>query len=144
MFDSAVAFNQDIGAWNTSLVDNMEWMFRNAQSFNQNISDWDTSSVVEMGMMFRVAESFDQDIGGWDVTSVQNMRWMFDGVTLSTDNYDSLLIGWAEQEVQQGVQFDGGDSRYTTGDAAGARDTLVDSYEWEITDGGQVPPGQEP
>lgn len=66
------------------------------------------------------------------------MRMMFREVQLSTSNYDSLLVGWAPQEVQEDVVFSGGDSRYSAGDAAEARQTLIDKG-WEITDGGQAP-----
>jgi len=50
--------------------------------------------------MFKQATSFDKNLGGWDVTNVTDMTEMFSGVTLSTANYDSLLIGWAAQNVQ--------------------------------------------
>ena len=34
-------------------------------------------------------------IGCWDVSKVTNIGDMFSGATLSTDNYDTTLIGWA-------------------------------------------------
>ena len=51
------------------------------------------------------------------------MANMFYHVTLSTANYDALLIGWAAQAVEPNVQFSGGNSKYTAG--ATARNTLV-------------------
>ena len=36
----AVAFNQDIGQWDVSKVDDMQEMFRDAEAFNQNLSTW--------------------------------------------------------------------------------------------------------
>ena len=42
MFSVAIKFNQNIGAWNTSQVQDMWRMFYNAMSFNQNIGSWDT------------------------------------------------------------------------------------------------------
>ncbi|MDG5813891.1 hypothetical protein QA601_02280 [Chitinispirillales bacterium ANBcel5] len=63
------------------------------------------------------------------------MRWMFEGVTLSVENYDTLLKGWATQELKEGVEFNGGNSKYSA-EAANARNTLVDDFGWTITDGG--------
>jgi hypothetical protein len=62
---------------------------------------------------------------------------MFDGVTLSTANYNSLLIGWATQTVKNGVSFHGGNSKYSPGAAATARAVLIGTYGWTIIDGGE-------
>lgn len=112
-------------------------MFKGAKSFNQDISGWDVSSVIEMGDMFEGATSFNQDIGSWNVSNVKYMYNMFKGVTLSTTNYNSLLIGWAGQTVQNGVTFSGGNSTYSPGAAADARAVLTGTTNnWTITDGG--------
>ena len=51
-FDQAAAFNQPIGAWDTSKVTDMMFAFYGAEAFDQNISAWDTSSVTYMEDMF--------------------------------------------------------------------------------------------
>jgi hypothetical protein len=61
------------------------------------------------------------------------------GVTLSTTNYDALLIGWAAQNVLSNRTVNFGNSQYTAGGAAeAARNTLTTTYGWTISDGGSV------
>ena len=140
MFLNATSFNQNIGSWNVSSVTNMRFTFRNASSFNQDISGWNVSSVTDMLAVFYDATSFDQNIGSWNVSSVTNMGSMFFGATLSTANYDALLIGWNNlSTLQNNVSFDGGNSVYTLGGAAEtARTNLINTYGWTITDGGGI------
>jgi hypothetical protein len=68
------------------------------------------------------------------VTSLVNAASMFNGVTLSTSNYDLLLNGWAMQPVQSNVIFSGGNSQYT---AVLSRGYLISTKLWTITDGGE-------
>ena len=46
---------------------------------------------------------FKQDIGDWDVSNVRNMGAMFDYTRRSAENYDSILLGWHGQELEQVV-----------------------------------------
>jgi len=134
MFRDADLFNGNISIWDTSKVDTMIQMFYSSNNFNQDIGNWNTSSVTTMNAMFYAATSFDQDIGDWNISNVADCSVMFLGVTLSTSNYDSLLIGWDSQLVQNDVIFDGGNSEYCLG--ASARQDLNETYNWTITDGG--------
>ena len=77
MFLNADDFNQDIGGWDVSNVNNMREMFAYNASFNQDIGSWDVSNVEYMNEMFAYNASFNQDIGGWDVSNVINMSEMF-------------------------------------------------------------------
>jgi len=71
------------------------------------------------------------------VSNVTDMRSMFYGVTLSTANYNSLLMGWASRDVQSEVTLDGGNSKYSSGAPADARAVLTgEPNNWTITDGG--------
>ncbi|MGB3676690.1 MAG: BspA family leucine-rich repeat surface protein, partial [Candidatus Nanopelagicales bacterium] len=147
MFDGATAYNQPmpsaVGAWNTSGVTSMERMFQSATAFNQDISSWNTASVTNMASMFKGATAFDQDISSWNVTALAE-NWgvggaadMFEGVTLSTPNYNALLVGWGGQNVNSGISFDGGGSKYSAGPPTAARAVLADApNSWSITDGG--------
>ena len=57
----------------------MAEMFNGAESFNQQVGDWDTSMVEDMFRMFQDAKSFNQPIDGWDTSNVTDMDDMFDG-----------------------------------------------------------------
>jgi surface protein len=81
MFRGATAFNQPIGAWDTSQVEDMGSMLYDASSFNQPIGTWDTGKVKYMGRMFLGATSFNQPIGAWDTSRMTDMCLMFNRAT---------------------------------------------------------------
>jgi hypothetical protein len=62
------------------------------------------------------------------------MENMLDNSGLSTDNYDNILIGWSEQELQPDVHFGAQNINYCNG--ADAKQSLIDTFGWTITDGG--------
>jgi surface protein len=165
MFGSS-DFNGDISGWDTSSVTSMADMFSNS-AFIGDISNWDTSSVTDMSSMFEGA-AFDGDISSWDTSSVTSMAYMFDSSvgedqvlfdqnlaswnvgalldasdmfgagSLSTSNYDALLIGWAAQPTKADVAFSAGSALYSEA-AASARAVLTGERGWIITDGGLGP-----
>ena len=139
MFSVAKAFSGDLGAWDVSNVTDMNNMFFAAISFNGDIGQWDVSNVTNMRLMFYNVTNFDQDLGNWDISSLTNAENMFQSVALSTSNYDSLLKGWSsvdegETQIPVNLAFDGGNSKYCGGRMA--REELINSYGWTITDGG--------
>ena len=52
MFGEAFEFNQDLSAWDTRSLENMDLMFLNTPNFNQDLNTWNTSSVTTMHSLF--------------------------------------------------------------------------------------------
>ena len=137
MFYNADAFNQNINSWTVSSVENMSGMFGYSAIFNKPLNNWNVSSVTNMSQMFMHTPNFDQDLSSWNVSNVTSMSDMFTGVTLSTANYNSLLIGWETLDLYDGVTFSGGDSKYSPGVAAEAKASIISTDSWIITDDGE-------
>ena len=148
MFDRATLFNQNISSWNTSNVTTFRQMFYNTignMIFNQPIGSWNTSSATNMRYMLSGCGSFDQDISNWDINLVTDFIMLLQLGTLSTVNYDATLISWANQAPLTNKSISFGGSQYTPGGAAeAARNTLINTYGWTITDGGGVLPPPDP
>ena len=89
-----------------------------------------------MSYMFAGASSFNQDISVWNISNVTNMEGMFGNSGVITDNYDNILIGWSSQALKSNVPFGAGGLKYCSGEAA--RQNLIDTYGWVITDGGRA------
>ena len=135
MFRYNLNFNSDLSAWDVSSVTNMAYMFDNLHNFNSDLSGWDVSNVSNMEWMFKNDSSFNCDLSSWDVSNVTNMEGMLSGATLSTENYDKILNSWTQLTLQNDVAFDAGNSRYTSA-AETARENIIQTYNWTITDGG--------
>ena len=65
-----------ISTWETWAVTDMEELFRDS-SFNEDIGAWDTSGVTTMRYMFNGAAAFDQDLG-WCMDDDVDLVWAFD------------------------------------------------------------------
>ncbi len=139
-FRNAEQFNEDITSWDMSSAVRIDGMFFDCLVFNQPIGSWNTGNVTNISSMFRRNSfSFDQSLAGWDITSVTAAADIFRDSGLSTSNYDATLIGWAAQSITNAVSINFGNSQYTLGGAAeAARNTLVTTYGWTITDGGGI------
>jgi surface protein len=118
-------------------ITDLSYAFKGATGFNQDISGWNTTAVTDMSFLFQGAIAFDQDLSAWDIGIVTNLTSMFEGVTLSTENYSNLLQSWAAQTVQTNLNFHGGGSQYFTGPAETSRQSLKNTKNWTITDGGK-------
>ena len=125
-------------SFDTSSVEDMSFMFEQS-AFNQPLN-FNTSSVTDMSRMFRVNFYFNQDIGGFDVSNVTDLsNFMQDKTSenFSATNYDSILNSWSSQSVQSNLTLNMGTIKHTSAGLAG-RNTLINTYNWTITDGGQV------
>jgi surface protein len=139
LFRGATSFNQPLNNWNVQNVQDMGLMFRSATAFDQNLSSWNVSSVTSMFSMFDGALAFDQSLGSWDISNVTTLAGMFaNGSGLSTSNYDTTLIAWASLPLQSVVAFNAGTSTFCNSEAA--RQQIIDTYNWTITDAGQECP----
>jgi len=137
MYRDASSANPDTSNWDVSSVTTMRLMFRDASSANPDTSNWDVSNVTDMSYMFNNASSANPDTSNWDVSSVTDMRLMLENSNLSVENLTAIYENWSQLNLQQNVSFSAGTTKYNSSGQAG-RDILVNTYNWTITDGGQV------
>jgi surface protein len=130
-------FNQNISNWDVSKISSMRYFFQRTP-FNQDISGWNVSGVTDMVQMFIEANNFDQNISLWDINQVTDFTsFMSLANGLSITNYNNLLVAWEAQTPQSNININFGGSKYTPNSAAAtARQSLIDNYNWTITDGG--------
>ncbi|CAH0375818.1 unnamed protein product [Pelagomonas calceolata] len=107
---STSSFNEDIGAWDTSGVKRMDYMFFLASAFDQPLNDWRVDKVTDMSGMFAGASVFDQDISAWDTSGVRSMGDMFGGAYAFNQD-----LGWC---VDDDVDFAYSDGEGSTFQAA--------------------------
>ena len=86
--------------------------------------------------MFSYASSFNQSLETWDVSEAKYMEFMLSNSGLSRSNYDATLTNWAAlPSLQNGVHLYAKGISYCASETA--RQTLVDTYRWVITDDGK-------
>jgi surface protein len=137
MFFKASSANPNTTNWDVSNVTNLFVMFFEASSANPNTSNWDVSNVTDMRSMFRGASSANPNTTNWDVSNVTSMDRMFENSNLSEENLTACYENWSQLNLQQNVSFSAGTIKYNSSGQAG-RDILVNTYNWTITDGGQI------
>ncbi len=142
-FDSCFGFSDfdgDVSSWNLASALYVDFLFYSTPNFNSDITI--TSATTNVNSMLQRAPSFDQDISNWSVAQITQFgNFMAGGgigaPTLSTANYDALLIAW---DAQGAMSYSGtvnfGGSQYTSGGAAEAARTSLISKWGGIADGG--------
>ena len=136
--------SSSISGWDTSSVVDLSQIFYNNHFFDQPIGSWDTSSVQNMDYAF-FDKAYSYDLAGWVVTGVtsatsflgRNAGAVSTHRGMPTSSYSATLISWGAQSVQNGVNITFGNSTYSAGAAATARQSLV-NQGWTISDGGQA------
>ncbi len=86
--------NPAIGSWDVSNVTNMSRMFLYASEFNQPIINWKVDKVTAMNDMF-AGSNFNQPINNWNVSNVINMEFMF-----AVTDFDQPLDKWNVSNVK--------------------------------------------
>ncbi len=140
MFAGAFIVNPDVSNWDISNVTNLTGMFTSASLANPDVSKWDTGNVTRLTLMFAFAPLANPDISNWNISKVTRAGSMFSSDSaLSTENYDKLLISFANQTRQIDVPFDAPGTTFCSDEAAAARATLIDmnGSNWDISDGGR-------
>jgi trimeric autotransporter adhesin len=143
MFYQAIAFNQNIGSWNTAAATNMSGMFYQATAFNQNIGSWNTGNVTIMSTMFQLATAFNQNLGAWTLNASVSLINLLDNCGMDCANYTATLIGWNANGSTPNTRSLGATGLTYGPHAVAARNNLVlatgsGGKGWTITDGGQT------
>jgi hypothetical protein len=135
-FRNCPKFNgPNIVDWDIGNCADNDAVFEHCVEFNQDISGWDTSSQDSAINMFYGATKFNQDLSSWDMTAMEDpLTLFFTNSGMSVENYSKTLIGWASQDLPSGIAL-GASAGYGT-IAAAARDNLVNTQGWTISDGG--------
>ena len=120
-----------------SNVSNLSLMFLGASIVNPDVSNWDISNVTNLAGMFFLASLANPDISNWNISKVTDAGLMFNGSALSTENYDKLLINFANQTRQNDVSFGANDTTFCSDEATDARATLISESNWSILDDGR-------
>ena len=87
MFQSASAYNQPLGNWDTTLGDTFVRMFQNAYAWDQDVSRW---NIKNAGVGSTSGFQF------WKRDTTSSASY----VPISESNASAILVGWAAQTVQ--------------------------------------------
>ena len=104
---------------------------------NPDVSKWDMTNATTIRNMFFAASSANPDCRNWNVINLTTAENAYVRSNLSTENLTAIYENWSLLNVQNNVPFGAGTIKYDSSGQEG-RDVLVNTYNWTITDGGQV------
>ncbi len=140
------SFNGNLTNWDFSNVTRIDVAFFGSSSYTGvGLGSIDVGNVTNFSLAIRDT-NVDQNLSSWDITSATNFTSFAQNTTFSTSNYDAILIGW-EATLQAAfpngsgytpsISINFGNSEYNGGGAAeAARTSLINTFNWTITDGG--------
>ncbi|MFY8169877.1 MAG: BspA family leucine-rich repeat surface protein [Candidatus Fonsibacter sp.] len=107
-----------------------------------NVTDMliNTSASVSVHSMFYNCGFFDLvGLDTWNISTINNYTSFLQLSTITTVEYDELLIAWDSQDAVNSLAVNFGSSKYTLASAsATARAGLIANDLWTITDGGGI------
>ena len=137
MFEDNLGFTgAGLGGWDTSNVFDMGGFALGATAFvGSEVSSWDLSGCNYIaGFAYGCPLFTGAAVISWDVSGIEYAGTFATGITPA--NYDAILNAWAAQDVQPGIDFGVGATKYTAAGAA-ARAILAGApNSWTIVDGG--------
>jgi len=115
-----------------------DFQFRGCFNMYYNATDSpNLTQVIGLSFAFNNCVNANIDARNWDVSGLSALNGAFDNTGMSTENLTAIYDNWSQLLLQQNVDVDFGDTQYFGSGQAG-KDTMVNTYNWIITDGGQV------
>jgi surface protein len=139
MFYNCDSLKQYIGGWQFGVPTEFANMFNNNNSLDSSwgLANWNTANVTNINSIFSNASYV--DITSWNINNVTNFGSIAPQPNLTISQYENLLVSWAAQTPQSNRSFNAGASRIVPGSAGEtAKNTLINTYNWTITDGGNI------
>ena len=139
MFMDAISFEQPLDKWDVSKVIYFQEMFRRS-NYNGNIENWNVSNGINFKYTFYNNRYFNRNLSQWNIEKAENIDYMFTSTAIDEINYSKILIGWAKQNVKNGLFIEVHNLGYLT-EAESYRNKLIDDYGWTIKDSGKISNG---
>ena len=120
---------------------NIVWSyFKFRGCFNMYYTAIDSPNLTQVGRLilaFNNCVNANIDARNWDVSAISGLSGTFDNTGMSAENLTAIYENWSQLTLQQNVDIDFGDTQYFGSGQAG-KDTMVNTYNWTIEDGGLV------
>lgn len=142
MADGSEITTVDMTGCVMNALTNISYMFTNSSSmtdaFLGDLFGPDHVGNVDASFAFNNCSALQYTgMEQWDIVDFTNMTSICAGCTLPTSHYNDILVAWAAQAITNVVTPNFGSST-SSGAGTTARDVLVNTYGWTITDGDGV------